>query len=259
MFKIDSSGNVAGYFDDGVDETTGKYPTIVTAQWLNAVQDELVNVAVALGVALDKSNTHQVLTAIQTMILNAVAYSEAGLQSQVDAHSSQIANLTALVNSLKPHITPILGGRWLHQDQYDATYYVKPMGQSLLRADYPDAWTAVQASGMLAASHADWLLTPTMWGPGADATHFDVPDLRALFLRVDGADKAGNPAPGLGGYKANQNKAHTHALPTSGSGAEQTIISDMEAAVMTSKVTGSSGGDEANPDHTTLRYVIRLK
>ncbi len=67
MFKIDSSGNVAGMFTNG-DPATGVPATVVSDQWLNAIQTELVNVATSTGAALDKADSTQVLTAIQALI-----------------------------------------------------------------------------------------------------------------------------------------------------------------------------------------------
>jgi len=66
MFKIDSPGNVANLFDEG-DPGLGQQPTIVSADWLNAVQTELVNVVLAAGIALDKTNSAQVLAAVRQL------------------------------------------------------------------------------------------------------------------------------------------------------------------------------------------------
>lgn len=50
----------------------GQAATIVDADWLNAVQEELCAVVVAGGDTLDKTDRGQVLAAIQTLITNAV-------------------------------------------------------------------------------------------------------------------------------------------------------------------------------------------
>lgn len=56
-----------GYFTDG-SVAGGVPPTVVTADWLNAVMVELVNVVTAGGVAPSKVATNQLLLAIQNMI-----------------------------------------------------------------------------------------------------------------------------------------------------------------------------------------------
>lgn len=63
MHRIDGPDNVAGMFSAG-DPTLGIPGTIVTPAWLNAVQEELVGLLTALGVALDKANNGQVAAAL---------------------------------------------------------------------------------------------------------------------------------------------------------------------------------------------------
>lgn len=93
-------------------------------------------------------------------------------------------------------------------------------------------------------------------------------DLRALFRRIDNDGKAGALGPALGGFKASQNKAHTHDLSTHDSTANDGDTAPeapnkefVRPALATAYpiATSSSGGDESNPDHTSLRYVIRMK
>lgn len=55
------------YFSDG-DENLGLQGTELTADWTNAVQEELVNVATVGGVPLDKHDNTQVLKGIQRLI-----------------------------------------------------------------------------------------------------------------------------------------------------------------------------------------------
>lgn len=64
MHKIDGAGHVNGQFVSE-DAVTGRAPTLVTAEWLNAVQEELVALVEAAGLTLDKTNPAQVLQAIQ--------------------------------------------------------------------------------------------------------------------------------------------------------------------------------------------------
>jgi len=80
MFKIDSSGAVGtmptpaatgtfGYFSEGSPGVADA--TVVTADWLNAVQEELVHVILTAGLSLSKTNSHQLLPAIQALIASA--------------------------------------------------------------------------------------------------------------------------------------------------------------------------------------------
>ncbi|CAL4866742.1 hypothetical protein MMA231_00986 [Asticcacaulis sp. MM231] len=242
MHKIDTPSAIAGKFVAG-DPQNGQAATQINPAYMNMLQDELVAVVTAAGsIALDPPGT-PVVDQHHDLLLQA------------------INKLIAAAGDSGPHVTQLLEGKELHTTLYDTVHYRKPDGASLLRADYPAAWAAIQTSGQLAASHAAWLATPTLWGPGVDATHFNMKDLRALFRRVDNDGKAGALGPVLGGYKANQNASHTHTLPSDeadGSGPNRIANSD-GGSIDHAPLTGAQGGDEANPDHTSLRYVIRMK
>lgn len=56
-----------GYFTIG-DPGSGAQATTVTADWANAVQEEIVGVVVGAGLTLDKANNGQLLAAINALI-----------------------------------------------------------------------------------------------------------------------------------------------------------------------------------------------
>ncbi|AAW62089.1 Bacteriophage tail fiber protein [Gluconobacter oxydans 621H] len=77
MFGIDSTGAVSampalssagasGFFTGG-NPSTGEQATVVTADWLNIIQSELINVLVAAGVSPTKSSLNQLALSIQIM------------------------------------------------------------------------------------------------------------------------------------------------------------------------------------------------
>lgn len=78
MFRIDHPSAVAelptpgaagtpGYFGAG-DPGSSTAATTVTADWANAIQEEIVGVIVGAGLDLDKANNGQLLAAINAMI-----------------------------------------------------------------------------------------------------------------------------------------------------------------------------------------------
>lgn len=67
MHKIDSAGQVDGRFVAG-NPITGTPPTSFTADWSNAVQEEIANVIVGAGIDLDKADNTQLLLAINALI-----------------------------------------------------------------------------------------------------------------------------------------------------------------------------------------------
>lgn len=73
MFKIDGpNATIDHEFQAAVPETA-QPATRVTVDWLNAVQREMVAIIAAGGVSLNKTVSTQMLTAIETLIANAIA------------------------------------------------------------------------------------------------------------------------------------------------------------------------------------------
>lgn len=67
MYRIDSRGATGdGRFTEG-NPTTGTPATVVDASWMNAVQDELVNVVQGAGLTLAKADNDQLLEAINVL------------------------------------------------------------------------------------------------------------------------------------------------------------------------------------------------
>jgi hypothetical protein len=65
MFKIDSAGaTVDKQFTEG-NPQSGVPATVVSADWLNAVQNEIVNILIARGITLDKTKSSQVSDLLQ--------------------------------------------------------------------------------------------------------------------------------------------------------------------------------------------------
>lgn len=80
MFRIDSTGNInvmptpaplgtAGYFQD----TSGDGGTVLSAEWLNAVQEELAGILIGLGGTLSKSNSGQIWSALGPHVLGVLS------------------------------------------------------------------------------------------------------------------------------------------------------------------------------------------
>lgn len=80
MFRIDHATAAAalpapgvpgtpGYFSDG-DPVIGVPATIVTADWLNAVQEELLNLLAAAGISQSKTDRTQVKAALDALFVN---------------------------------------------------------------------------------------------------------------------------------------------------------------------------------------------
>lgn len=84
MHRIDGSGAVValptpevvgtpGYFDKG-NPGLGVKATVVTADWANAVQEEIAYTITQAGLTLDKTNLHQLYSAILSIAGSAAKY-----------------------------------------------------------------------------------------------------------------------------------------------------------------------------------------
>lgn len=94
-------GETVGYFSEG-DPETGKLATRVGADWLNAVQEELVNVVTGAGLSLSKTDRDQVYNAIlaiaagtASLSTNTLAWGDGAagnklLQANIDANDPSI-------------------------------------------------------------------------------------------------------------------------------------------------------------------------
>ncbi len=239
MKRINTSTAVGHQFVPG-NPQIGQAATQLSAEWCNSVQETLCKVIEDAGITIDPDEDDVVAN-----LKNAIA-----------------TMVTAGVNAaIGPHITQLGEGKWMHANTYNATYYKVPDGTALSRDTYAALWTAVQASGMLAADATDKTNNPGKWGPGDGTTTFQLPDLRDQFLRIYKGAKAGALGPALGVFKANQNKQHNHTVaqaPSLASTGSITSGDDFSNTVDHTINTGDSGGDEAVPDHTSVIYVIRV-
>lgn len=71
MHRIDTSGNVENRFHPG-NPATGQQATLVDQDWLNAVQEEIVNVILAANIDLEKGTNDQLADAIVALIAGVV-------------------------------------------------------------------------------------------------------------------------------------------------------------------------------------------
>lgn len=134
--------------------------------------------------------------------------------------------------------------------------YVPGDGQTLTRALYPDAWTAINAGNMPTATDAAWNSTPAERGKytaGNGSTTFRVPDYNgkfagsfgALFLRGDGALSAGT----TGAIQRDALQGHWHEIRRASGSATIRLAA-------TSGAGSSSTFDDSNLNNAD-RYIAK--
>ena len=141
------------------------------------------------------------------------------------------------------------------------TGYLSCDGAAVSRSTYSTLYTAIG----------------TTWGSGDGTSTFNVPDLRAMFLRGTGthgtqemADGNDFSAPAVGNFELDQTQDHKHNVPMSPGLAAQTYSSydignnaynTTYNFVTTSPITATAGtprvGDETRPVNAAVLYVIK--
>jgi len=123
MRRIGSSN---GLFVDG-NASNGTPGTIVTAAWLNAVQEEIISVLTAAGVTIDPAKTDQLSTAMATLLRGRATVSVAGgagVTLTAAQHSLPILILTGALTANINVIFPASTGTWVVRNQTTGAFTV---------------------------------------------------------------------------------------------------------------------------------------
>jgi microcystin-dependent protein len=135
--------------------------------------------------------------------------------------------------------------------------WLEMAGQTLLRADYPDLWNAIQTLG----ADSEW------FGPGDGLTTFVLKDARGKFLRGWDDGRGVDPGRTLGSDQADAFKAHgdhlkrdgggTHYLPSTAvnayAGGDFVIHNGNEAI----PVGTNPGETETRPSNISTVWIIK--
>lgn len=114
----------------------------------------------------------------------------------------------------------------------------------------------------------------TIWGT-VDAAHFNVPDLRGVFLRganISASDSFVDPdatarvarltggatGTGPGTYQLDQIVSHVHTVPEAQDNFLKANGSDAVMGTNTTVNSGATGGNETRPKNATVVYMIKL-
>lgn len=224
MHRIDGAGHDNNSFTEG-DPQAAVPATVVTDDWLNAVQEEIASVIEEGGGALDKQDNTQLLAKIQSLIA-----------------SGQSPGV--------PTGTTIYG--------YFAsapTGFVEASGVTLSRTTYSDLYDHAVAEGLVVTEAAWQAGEYGMFSDGDGATTFRLPDLRGEFLRGWDHGRGVDTGRTLGSSQADEFKAHTHSVTYS---AARTVSTGSNFPVGGySADTGSTGGDETRPRNIAVMYCIK--
>lgn len=226
MHRIDSPGAApGGLFTEG-DPAVGTPATVVSDDWLNAVQEELCGVVEGAGEALNKPSNGQVLAAIRRLI-----------------------DLACPVGTVvMGYFTAAEPGFLLFD------------GVERNRADYPRLYAAMVARGFV-VTQAVWAGGQRgFFSDGNGTTTFRTPLLGGQFPRIADGDAGVDPGRGVGTLQGDQNQAHNHLQ---GAGPYNTHgfvagVGDAFSTGVPATPTGSSGGSEARPKNVAFGAMVRF-
>ena len=203
-----------GYFSNG-NPATGELATMMTAEWCNGVQEELINVISKAGLTPDQGKLDQLWNAIQKLF------------STSDAEKWR----KAMIGSLVPMAVSTLPGG-----------FGMPDGSLFLFEDYPELKEKYDAggfNGMLLEANAsaeDKAAWVGKWVKHSEGIGLYAPRLQGLFLRNAGGDEGSAGAylvagaPGISGWSAVGGWQGVNAVPL---GAFQVQIEETGQALQT--------------------------
>jgi hypothetical protein len=104
MQKISGPGHFNNTFV-AEDLVLGRQPTQITADWMNAIQGELVNIVLAAGLSLNPANNAQVLEALNYLIRNNLIMSLTSLDYPTICTATNKANVTTSIDAVGGKVT----------------------------------------------------------------------------------------------------------------------------------------------------------
>lgn len=130
-FAIDSPGHLNRRFTDG-NPVTGLEATVVSSDWLNMIQDELLALVAGAGLTASKADNGQLFAAVRAMILQ-----QAGLIG--DLRNTDVSNLLGMISALQDRAANLEarnGGRLV------ARNYIGHTGQAAVYQCHAQAYWA---------------------------------------------------------------------------------------------------------------------
>ncbi|MCO5412845.1 phage tail protein [Ralstonia mojiangensis] len=184
--------------------------------------------------ANDKTNTN----------MSAIAQAFFGLSDGVDGLKVKVQGLQDLITSLQ-YINSVAVGQISYFPRTTVPPYgwFKANGAAVSRVTYKELYAVIG----------------TAFGAGDGSTTFNLPDLRAEFLRGWDDGRGVDAGRGLGTFQADDFRAHSHTVPNdivfSGNGTA--FPGGPYGVNFSGRFTGTSGGAETRPRNIAMLACIR--
>ncbi|AIO44790.1 hypothetical protein DM44_4777 [Burkholderia cepacia] len=260
---VPAAAGTPGYFTGG-NPATGQAATILDADWLNMVQEELLNLLIAAGIAPSKTTYTQVRDAIRSIQGTRQILTDTGSANIYQAaNPSPMAELptTTGVTQFVKIKTANTGPSTYAPDGLASAPIFGMSAQPLQGGELGTGGYAILVSVVSPAFNSGnlcWVLTSSLLGalpvfPGSESQH--AAQYGQLLQRTNG--KAGAVAYG-GSPSANWTQTRTLSFTASSNGfviGQQTVISGQQPAGIQSTVTVSAGSSTSETDHSQLPMV----
>lgn len=171
--------SVDGLFHEG-NSAIGQKGTKVTADWLNALQDEVVGVIEFAGMELDPANNNQLIAAIRSGRFQGVVYADVhDTLAEADAIAAAADSLLVISTVWAVPVADTLTAATmvLPGGGFDIAGALNVSGPFFSPGCYRVFWGA----GSVSFSGPVKEVTPQMWGAVGDGVADDAPALQAFF------------------------------------------------------------------------------
>ena len=188
MHRIDGAGHADNLFTEG-NPGTATPATTVTAEWCNAVQEEIAHVIEEAEIELLKGDNTQLFAAIMLLIGTSIAEQQRGYN---------VGDLVWSTGASAPEGT------------------VKANGALLSRLAYADLFNWASENGLVVTEAAWTAGAHGKYSSGNGSTTFRLPDLRGEFIRGWDDGRGVDSGRGLGTAQGDLTKSHNHDYVDSG-------------------------------------------
>lgn len=228
MHRIDSDGHQNNLFVDE-DANQAIAGTKMAADWLNAIQEELINILVAAEIDPNKASNNQLALAFQLL---------GGSKDWAD-----------ILN--KPATFPPSA----HTHSY------LPVGSIITRAGstVPTGYLECDGAAISRTTFVGlFAVCDDTFGAGNGSTTFNIPDLRGEFIRGWDNSRGVDSGRTFGSAQVDQFKAHAHVSGYKGNGAGSvSTYLHWTPSTLPNVNSGITGGDETRPRNIALMYCIK--
>ena len=224
MHRIDSDGHVDNLFVDE-DANQAIAGTKMAADWLNAIQEELINILVLAGIEPSKADDDQLAEAFNLL-----------------GGSKDWADITNKPITFPPSA---------HTHMESGSII------TMASMNVPDGYLECDGAAISRTTYSDlFAVCGTIHGVGDGTTTFNIPDLRGEFIRGWDHGRGVDVGRELGSAQLDLLKSHNHSF----GGTELAATRDggsLGTASLTTDTTDNTGGAETRPRNIALMYCIK--